>query len=301
MSELFDEYLTKHARPRKKPRSIAEDERNWRVHLAPRFGRLLIDKVAKRDLDGFMGEMREKPGAANRCLALLSKMLSLAVEWDYRVDNPCRKVERYPENQLENFLTSDQASNLLAALDAEEDRGAAKAIELLLLTGARRSEVLHATWGQFDLGTDPMWVVPRDIVKGRVRVKADLRRPLSLEATCLLRTWHAEADVVSLTWVFPSTRDPSKARSDLKDAWHRVRSAAGIPDLRIHDLRHSFASAAVNSGASLYAVGRALGHRDVRTTQRYAHLTDEGVRATADAVGRFASRRATMSLSSSKN
>lgn len=292
MGEFFQEYVDKHARPRKKPRSVAEDERNWKVHLAPRFSRMLIDHLGKRDLDAFMSEMSDKQGAANRCMALLSKMMSLAIDWDYRTDNPCSKIERYPENQLDNFLKADQVAGLMDALDAESDRGAAKAVELLLLTGARRSEVLKATWQQFELeGDTPMWVVPREVVKGRFRTRVDLRRPLSQEAAELLINWRRDIEVASISWVFPSTRDPSKPRADLKDAWHRVRCAAGVPELRLHDLRHSFASAAVNSGASLYAVGKALGHRDARTTQRYAHLVDQGVRATADAVGKFAARR----------
>lgn len=291
VSELFEEYLDKHARPHKKPRSVAEDERNWRTHLSPLFGRMKIDKVTKRDLDGFMSNMSERRGAANRCMALMSTMMNLAVQWEYRGDNPCQRVKRYEENQLDNFLDRDQAVRLIEALDAEQDRGAAKAIELLLLTGARRSEVLNATWHEFVIeGDAPLWTVPREVMKGHVRKRVDLRRPLSREAAELLQSWRSEAKVTSMSWVFPSTRDPSKPRADLKDAWHRVRKAAGVPHLRLHDLRHSFASAAVNAGMSLYAVGAALGHRDVRTTQRYAHLIDQGVRATADVVGQFARR-----------
>jgi integrase len=292
MGELFEEYLDRHARPRKRPRSIAEDERNWRVHLAPRFSSMMIDKVSKRDLDAFMAEMSGKRGAANRCLALISKMMSLAVEWDYRPDNPCRKVERYAENQVEAFLTPQQATALFAALDEEQDRGAATAIELLFLTGARREEVLSASWEQFDLSDDnPIWTIPSETLKGHVRRRIDLRRPLSGEAADLLRRWRRQPGLSSLQWVFPSNRDVGKRRADLKDAWYRVRKVARLPTLRLHDLRHSFASAAINSGASLFAVGKALGHRDARTTQRYAHLSDQAVRDTAAAVGRFASRR----------
>lgn len=291
MDELFNEYLERHARPRKRPRSIAEDERNWRVHIAPKFSSMMIDKVSKRDLDAFMANMSGKRGAANRCLALLSKMMSLAVEWDYRPDNPCKKVERYAENQVEAFLTPQQATRLFEVLDKEPDRGAAAAIELLFLTGARREEVLSATWSQFDLNeADPIWTIPAETLKGHVRRRIDLRRPLSAEAADLLQRWRRQPGVSSLHWVFPSSSDVGKRRADLKAAWQRVRQAAGLPTLRLHDLRHSFASAAINSGASLFAVGKALGHRDARTTQRYAHLSDQAVRDTAAAVGRFASR-----------
>ena len=107
----------------------------------------------------------------------------------------------------------------------------------------------------------------------------------------MLTTLRATSPVTSIAWVFPSRRTPSKCRADLNNVWDRVRDRAGIPDVRIHDLRHSFASAAINSGASLHMIGKALGHADVRTTERYAHVLDGSVRDVAESVSRaFAPR-----------
>ena len=292
MQDLFEDYLTKHARIRKKARSVQGDEILWRLHLGPLLQDMRVDRVCLRDLHGFMAKMVERKGAANRCLALLSKMMSLAVAWDLRTDNPCKRVERYPENRKERFLTVEEVARLRAALNAEEDRGGACAILLLLLTGARRSEVLRATWSQFNLtGSAPLWIVPQEHMKGATRVRRDLRRPISDEAATMLTTLRATSPVTSIAWVFPSRRTPSKCRADLNNVWDRVRDRAGIPDVRIHDLRHSFASAAINSGASLHMIGKALGHADVRTTERYAHVLDGSVRDVAESVSRaFAPR-----------
>jgi len=292
MQDLFEDYLTKHARVRKKARSVQGDAILWRLHLSPILQDVRVDRVRPKDLHSFMAKMVERKGAANRSLALLSKMMSLAVEWELRPDNPCKRVERYPENRMERFLTVAEVARLRASLDAEEDSVGACAIRLLLLTGARRSEVLRATWSQFDLsGPSPLWIVPREHIKGATRIRMDLRRPLSDEAATLLTTLRATSPVTSIEWVFPSRRTPSKCRADLNNVWDRVRDRAGISDVRIHDLRHSFASAAINAGASLHMIGKALGHADVRTTERYAHVLDGSVRDVAESVSRaFAPR-----------
>jgi integrase len=292
MQDLFEDYLVKHARVRKKARSVQGDEILWRLHLGPFLRDLRVDRVSLKDLHGFMATMVERKGAANRSMALLSKMMTLAVAWDLRPDNPCKRVERYPENRMERFLTAAEVARLRASLDAEEDQVGSCAIRLLLLTGARRSEVLKATWSQFDLsGTSPLWIVPQEHMKGATRIRRDLRRPISDEAASLLNNLRVFSPVTSIHWVFPSLRDPSKCRADLNKLWDRVRDRAGIPDVRIHDLRHSFASAAINSGASLHMIGKALGHADVRTTERYAHVLDGSIRDVAESVSRaFAPR-----------
>ena len=287
MQDLFEDYLVKHARVRKKARSVQGDEILWRLHLGPFLSDLRVDRVSLKDLHGFMATMVERKGAANRSMALLSKMMSLAVAWDLRPDNPCKRVERYPENRMERFLTPAEVARLRASLDAEEDQVGACAIRLLLLTGARRSEVLKATWSQFDLsGPSPLWIVPQEHMKGATRVRRDLRRPISDEAASILTSLRATSPVTSIQWVFPSCRTPSKCRADLNKLWDRVRARAGIPDVRSHDLRHSCASAAINPGASLHMIGKALGHADVRTTERYAHVLDGSVRDVAESVSR---------------
>jgi len=292
MTDLFVDYLEKHARVKKGVRSVAEDECLWRLHLRPVFAEMRVDAVGLRDLDGFMASMKGKQGAANRAMALMSKMMSLAVAWDLRTDNPVKRVERFPENRKERFLTPEEGQRLLTALDADHDRCGATAIKLLLLTGARRGEVLRATWSQFHLtGDDPLWVIPNEHLKGAVRVRSDLRRPLSDEAADTLREWRKAAGVTSLTWVFPNAADPSRSRPDLKSTWNRVRQKAGLRGVRLHDLRHTYASLAVHAGHSLHVIGKALGHRDVRTTERYAHVQDSSLRSLAANVSRAFSQR----------
>lgn len=287
VAHLWEDYLAMHAQVRKKASSVLNDKILWRLHLEPYFGSSRVEAIKLKDLTAFLSAMSHKPGAANRCLALLSKMMSLAIEWELRPDNPCRRARRFPENRKERFLTAEEAVRLRSELDLEKDRGGATAILFLLLTGARRSEVLEATWNQFDLTEGASrWIVPREQLKGATRIRVDLRRPLSDEAAGLLRAWRRDAPVTSLSMVFPSRTHPSKFRSDLKDVWDRVRGNAGLADVRLHDLRHSFASAAVNAGMSLHVIGKALGHSDVRTTERYAHVHDDSVRGVAEAVSR---------------
>lgn len=287
MNDLFADYLSKHALVRKQPASVREDQTLWRLHLQPVFGTKKVAKVDKRDIDSFMAKLSGRKGAANRSLALLSKMMSLAVDWNLRADNPCKKVQRYPENRKERFLTAGEAQSLQAALKADWDQGGAAAITLLLLTGARRSEVLKATWEQFSLAGDiPVWEVPREHVKGHVRVKSNLRRPLSDQARNLLVAWWEECGRPTTGWVFPSNLSKDMRRFDLKDTWTRVRTSVGLKDVRLHDLRHSYASFAVNAYVPLYLIGKALGHRDLRTTERYAHVQDSVLRDVSAAVSK---------------
>ena len=286
LADLFDEYLAKHARTRKKVSSVSGDELLWRKHLKPRLGSRSVTDLNHRDLDTVMAQMSDRKGAANRSIALLSKMMSLAVAWGYREDNPCKRVVRYPENQIERFLRFDEVARLRAALEADRDRSGATAITLLLLTGARRGEVLLATWDQFELGPEaPLWIIPRSVLKAATRTRQNLRRPLSDEAAILLREWRDMSPPGS-QWLFPGVKDHTKPRPDLKKIWDRVTKEALLPSVRLHDLRHSFASTAINAGVSIYLVGRALGHANVRTTERYAHAMDSSIRHVANTVSK---------------
>lgn len=287
MADLWDAYLEQHAKPNKKPRSVAEDERLWRLHLSPRFAKEKVGNVSVAEVRTMMSKMRETPVAANRSLALLSKMFTFAIQNEWRETNPCRAISKFPENQIERYLSAAETERLLAACDADDNPTAARIVEFLVLTGARKNEVFAMEWRHLEgMASDsPTWVIPAGQQKGERATRRVFRRQLSSEAADILRRWKRECPTPSVRHVFPSPRKPEQPVKCIKTAWERIRQRANLTEVRIHDLRHSFASFAVNNGASLYAVGGALGHKDPKTTKRYAHLADETVRGVASGVG----------------
>ncbi|WP_271223794.1 hypothetical protein, partial [Streptosporangium carneum] len=168
MADLWDAYLEQHAKPNKKPRSIAEDERLWRMHLSPRFAKEKVANVGVAEVRTMMSKMRDTPGAANRSFALLSMMFTFAIQNEWREINPCRAVKKYPENQIERYLSAEEAERLLASCDADENQTAARIVEFLVLTGARKSEVFSMEWQHLQgLSSDtPTWLIPSGQQKG---------------------------------------------------------------------------------------------------------------------------------------
>tara|TARA_R110002072_G_scaffold70478_11_gene170115 strand:+ start:188 stop:1363 length:1176 start_codon:yes stop_codon:yes gene_type:complete len=285
MQELWRDYLAEHARPKKKASSAAADERLWHLHLSHRFNATKVEDVSVASVRKMHSDMRSTPGAANRALALLSMMMSFAVQNEWRVDNPCKKVQRYPERKMERYLSDLEIAALWKALDRDHDKCATTMIKVLLLTGARRGEVMKMRWSDLDLASPtPTWTLAAGEQKGERAVTRDFVRPLDPMVAAMLNEWKRNLQVASLQWVFPSDRKQGSHRTCFKYAWHRIRSSVGIEDVRIHDLRHSYASIAVNAGASLEAIGATLGHKDIRTTLRYAHLKDQTLRGVVGAV-----------------
>jgi len=223
------------------------------------------------------------PGAvgylANRTLALLSTMFELSVRWGYRSNNPAKGITKFHEEKRDRWLSDDELSRLLTALDDHPNQVAANAIRLQLLTGARIGEVLSARWEDFDLDRG-VWTKPSHHTKQ----KGTEHLPLSASAMELLRGMHGQTEEAR-TFLFPG-RNPDRPISDLKRFWKAVTSAAGLEDYRIHDNRHTHASYLVSSGMSLAIVGRLLGHTNPMTTQRYAHLADDPLRAAAEVFGK---------------
>ncbi len=275
---LADRYVAEHL-PKKKPRSRVEDMRLLPIILAD-LGRKKVADVSYTDVDRLhQGVTKERgPFRANRVIALLSKMLSLSIKWRMRRDNPCVGVERYNEPKRTRYLTDAELSRLMAALDAERNQQAADIVRLLLLTGARSAEALGAEWDQFDLEAG-VWTKPYTMTKQ----KEEHRLPLSKEAVALLTRLRSKAPGKA-RYVFPG---PStfKPRRSIRHPWDRLREAANLGDMRIHDLRHSNASLLAKAGYSLPTIGAMLGHKTPSTTQRYVHLVDDSLRAAAESVG----------------
>jgi integrase len=222
------------------------------------------------------------PYAANRTVAVLSRMFALAIRWHMCERNPCKGIERNPEVKRKRYLSGDELTRLTAALAAYPDQDIANIFHLLLLTGARRGEVLGMKWGDIDLTTG-VWSKPGATTKQ----KTDHSVPLSAPARQLLseiRERHTAARRVLGEFVFPGEGKTRHVVS-IKRAWKAVCKAAQIDGLRIHDLRHSFASQLASGGASLLMIGRLLGHTQASTTQRYSHLTEDPLREQVERVG----------------
>ena len=224
--------------------------------------------------------MHATPYQANRTLAVLSKMFNLAELWGLRPDgsNPCLHVKRYREETRERFLTHDEFARLGSVLDeiereGSESRSAVAAMRLLMLTGCRRSEIQTLRWEHVDLDAGELHLPDS---KSGARVV-----PLAQSAVAVLTALPRDQEN---PWVIVGKK-PGSHLTDLNHPWWRIRARAGLHDVRIHDLRHSFASRAVQLGESLPMIGKLLGHTQVQTTARYAHLARDTVRALASRVG----------------
>jgi integrase len=261
------------------PRKRASTQCDYRQQIAadilPAIGGMKVAAVTHADLDALHRKISARaPTHANRVLALLSRMFSLAIRWGWRIDNPVRGVERNQEHKRHRYLSATELTRLSAALAKLRDQGAANAVRLLLLTGARRGELLAARWADVDLEAG-VWVKPAASTK-----QAALHRvPLSEAACRLLAEMREQMDGDS-EWLFPARRGGH--RTDIDDAWGELRKAAAIPDVRTHDLRHTYASVLASAGLSLPVIGALLGHSTPTTTHRYAHLLDDPLRAATE-------------------
>lgn len=278
VADLCDRYLEQHAELKKKPASLRNDRLMVRLHVKPRLGQLSLAAVTRADVTALHHALRDKPTTANRVLALLSKMFNLAERWGLRPDgsNPCRHVERYRETRRERFLSKDELASLGEALDeaertVTEELEVVAAVRLLILTGCRMSEILGLRWEWVDFKRECLCLP--DSKTGAKTV------PLNSPALAVLNGLERRGD-----WVIPG-RDPSRPLVNLAKPWGRIRESAGLNDVRLHDLRDSFASVAAGSGHSLLVIGGLLGHRHAATTKRYAHLADDPLRSASEAVG----------------
>ena len=196
------------------------------------------------------------------------------VAWEWCNRNPVKGVERNQEQARQRYLSSEELTRLMAALAADEDQQAANIIRLLLLTGARKSEVLTAKWDDFDLKAG-IWTKPG----ARTKQKTEHRVPLSAPVRILLR----DTEITS-EYVFPG-RWGRGHRITVEGPQKRIWKAAGLTGLRIHDLRHSYASHLASAGVGLHVIGALLGHSNPTTTHRYAHLMDDPLRQATERAG----------------
>lgn len=274
--------------------------------ILPALGKKALDEVTVTDV----AELRRKlvaenlaPGTVNRHLATLRAMFNLASKWElFEGKNPAAAPGMLREEHRDRYLTSEETQALVKALDADEDPVAAAALALLIVTGARRGEIILAKWEQVDLERG-LLVVPRSksgkpryiplspVAAGLLRRQDSLRQLLEADRLAALAearaTGKSVGDPGPNPHVFPSHRRAGKPVEGLRGVWARAKKAAGLAaDLRIHDLRHSFASALANAGTPLNEIGTVLGHSQLSTTQRYAHHSPQRLIATATTASR---------------
>ena len=276
ISDLAERYLTEHAEPMKRPISVRDDRAMLRRVILPRFGNLHITALTRLDVESLRNSLRSKPYYANRVLALLSTMFNCAKGWGLAEGNPVKGVPRFDEDPREAWLHEHELYALGLALREYPDRNLADAIRLLMLTGSRHSEVLTAKWADFDLERG-RWTKPSHATKHRKTEHV----PLNQAALSVLVSMPRMGP-----YLFPG-KNGNGHRESLRKPWRDVLKAAHLPKtLRVHDLRHTFASTLVSEGASLYAVGKLLGHTRHQTTQRYAHLAPHALQETTERLGK---------------
>lgn len=276
VDDLADRYETDHL-PRKRASSQRHDRSNIAV-IRKHLGKAKVAAIRFGDVEKLHREIsRTAPIQANRVAALLSKMMALAIRWEWRDSNPCKGLERNPESKRTRYLCGAELVRLSAALQSHPERASASAVRLLLLTGARKGEVLAARLDDFDLEAG-VWIKPGASTKQRT----EHRVPLSAPALQLISEIRASAKP-GQEFLFETT--PGRHLTEIKKFWQSVCALADIRDCRLHDLRHTYASVLASAGLSLPIIGALLGHTQPGTTARYAHLYDDPLRAATERVG----------------
>ena len=277
VASVGEQFLAEHVLTKLKPPTQRAYATAIRQHLARCFGRRPIAEISQADILKLQERLRATPVLANRVLACASSMMRWAEKKGYRPvgSNPCLGIDRYREQPRRRYLNKGELERLGAALrDGARDGwltpSTATALQFLALTGARTGEVLALRWQDIDIAAGLLRLPDSKTGQKTVYIGAAART--------LLNDWprHAGSD-----YVFPA-ESVTGHRVNLHDAWELIRTRAQLADVRLHDLRHSWASVGASSGQSLPIIGALLGHSQPATTQRYAHLMDDPLRAAAD-------------------
>jgi integrase len=298
VKDMIDRYIREHL-PKLAPVNASDQTSMLRKIVEPALGNRLVTDITKSDVAQFLDVVAEgrprpcklkpnnrarklqghkpTPVRANRVGEVLRKMFTLAVEWEWRADNPAQGFHRRIEQARERFLSPEELTRLAAVLDRAEDQRAAGIIRMCMLTGARVGEVRQARFEQFNLDY-AIWSKPAATTKQR-KIH---RVPISQDVVAIVRQRQLVVPRGN-PWVFPGDAVGKPVR-EVRRFWVKVQREADLPDVRIHDLRHTFASLLVSGGASLEIIGRLLGHSQMQTTQRYAHLMESPLRAGVDSV-----------------
>lgn len=275
---FFTDHYLPYVTPRE--RSWKRDEELYRLRIEKIFGDKKLDAIERKQIQSFHTALLAEglaPASCDHHVKLIRQSLNLAVEWDMLEKNPASKVPLFNvDNKVEHYLDEDQLQRLLAVLRSPDSPRNVCLIALFLLsTGARLNEALTAKWADIDRQTR-VWRIPASISKSRkIRVV-----PLNDSALDVLAELDTEGEFEGLF----VNRQTGKSYTAIFKVWSRLRIKAGLPHLRIHDLRHSFSSFLINNGRSLYEIQHILGHSDPKVTQRYAHLSTKSLQDAANSA-----------------
>ena len=280
VSNLAERFMDTHVNVHCKPNTAATYRSVLDRHILPVLGDKVISEVGRREISVLHHRLLDTPALANMAVKLVSKMFSLAEAWD-RIPvglNPCGSVRRYKTRSRERFLTPEEFRRLGRVLQEVEKDGsvwppAIAAIRLLMLTGCRKREILTLRWEDVDR------------TAGELRLRHAKSGPRMVPLTAsVLTVLDGIPRIEGNLWVFAGQRQGT-GLTKLDNYWYIIREQAGLGDVRIHDLRHSYASRALALGESLPTIGKLLGHRKVGTTARYAHLMRDAEKEAATRVG----------------
>lgn len=300
---LAQNFLKEHVEAKRKANTIASYEQIISGHIVPRLGKMKAKDVTGAHVAKLHFDMRETPSMANKTIAVISSMYSFAFKRKLvpKGENPAEDVEKYQETGVERLLSSAELERLGAVMRLAEtdgipweidttkktkhlrkenrvtiiDRHAAAALRLLIFTGARLREILHLDWKHVDLERGLLLLPDSKTGKKTIVLNAPAMEVLANLPRIGRYVIAGES----------AGTEGEKPRFDLKRPWYAVRRHAGLEDVRVHDLRHNFASLGVGGGMGLPIIGKLLGHTQASTTQRYAHLGADPLRQAADAIG----------------
>ena len=281
VAALAERYLREHVAVRCKPTTAAQYRLAIERYIVPALGTLAVSSLGRAQVADLQHALSDRPAMANLVIATLSRMIEQGIAWGVagETTNPCRSAPKYRTRRRERFLTDAEFRRLGSTLDELEATGrlsphAAAALRLLMLTGCRRNEILTLRWEDVRLEAQELHLA--DSKTGPRTVS------LSPEAAQVLASIER---VPGNPWVIPGAK-PGARLSSLFEPWRKVRARAGLDDVRLHDLRHSFASRALALGESLPVIAKLLGHARIQTTARYTHLTRDAVKDAATRVAK---------------
>jgi len=277
----FKEFADDHYMPyiKKRNRSWKNKESMLRLRILCVFGNDPLNRITRKKIQTFHTDLMDdglSPASSDHHIKLIRHALNIAVQWDLLDRNPADKIPLFKEdNKKERYMSEEEQARLLHILKTDRNRTVSLVILFLLSTGARLNEALKSSWDHIDK-ENRVWRIPATNSKSK-KIRSV---PLNQTAINVL-TELAKANDGGHLFINQRT---GKRYTNINKTWHRIRAEAGLPNLRLHDLRHQYASHLVNSGRSLYEVQQILGHSDPMVTQRYAHLSTRALQEAAESA-----------------